>query len=159
MDEEKKSKKKKKKKHGKESILDTIDYQIDQQYKQIIGDIEEIQYEIYLADQKKSRREKKKAKKKYGLDSKDLSGFQINAKSIAARIDAANKLTDETFVERILTMMQEIQPIVVIVARLICALICAILSITAVKASITKQGLDNLNNIYSTCLRIGQVQP
>lgn len=160
MDECKK-KKKKKKKHDKDnpSVLSTIDYQIDQQYQEIIGDIEELQYQIYLADQKKSRREKKKLKKKYGLDSKDLSGFQMNAKSVAARIEAANKLTDDTFVERIFSTIQEMQPVVILIARLVCALICAILSISAVKAGISSNGLNKLNTVYNTCLKIGQVQP
>ena len=51
------AKKKKKKKH--ESVLDTLDYEIEQQYADIIRDIEEIQYEVYLADKKQKKKRMK----------------------------------------------------------------------------------------------------
>lgn len=147
------AKKKKKKKH--ESVLDTLDYEIEQQYADIIRDIEEIQYEVYLADKKQKKKNKKKAKKKYGRSD---AGFLIESGDVKSRINAVYKLTDETFSERLLSTLNDIKPIVVIIARLTCALICAILSIDAVKANLTMSSLDMINKIYTTCLSIGKSQ-
>ena len=65
--------------------LGDFDITLNKQYKEIVDDIEIMQYKIYQADKKKQKKQKKKMKKKGKVKF-------YEPKSKKARIKAANKL-------------------------------------------------------------------
>lgn len=147
----------KKKKHKKKqkSILDSIDYEISSEYESLIRDVEEIQYQVYLADQKKKRRNKRKARQKYGTME---ASFLIDEVDVRSRIDAVYKLTNDSMMERIFKFVKQITPVVIIGSRLIATFIVALLNVDAVKANLTRGMFDKLQAIYNVCLGIGRDQ-
>ena len=144
MSKEKKKKKKSTEKKG--GLMYTVDDNLNRQYQDIIADIEDIQYEIYLEDQKANKKMRKKIKKGKG-------GFYNNA-SLEVRKKAVKKIKKQGILEFFLDIIEDLKPIVVIIARLIGALICSILSLDIVKAHIGNKTLDKMNKVYRTCMSI-----
>lgn len=149
-------KKKKKKKHKKEnkklreykknfpSAMDQFDMTIDKQYKEIITDIEDMQYELWKADKKKAKKDRKKIKK-------GKIAF-YSGKSKKARTKAANRLVGSKWFDTIKSVIEEIKPIAVIIMRLLAALITAILSIDQVKKYIKPDTLEKIDGVYRLCV-------
>ena len=144
----------KKKNKKRKSVIDTIDYDLSDSYKSLIEEIEKMQYQVYLADQKKKRKAKRKSKKEFGTKE---GGFLINSGDVRSRVNAVYQLTDEDFSKKILNTINDIKPIAVIIARLVCALIVAILSVDAVKANLTEKSLQTIDTIYKACINVGSV--
>ena len=133
----------------KELGINVFDSKLDKQYAEIISDIEDMQYEIYKADKKKKKKKKKKMQK--GL----LPFYEESlTKSKKARIKAAHQLTSDDFFKLVKNLLNDLKPIVVIIARLVAMLITAILSMDVVKANIGKQTLKKMDSLYKICLQV-----
>jgi len=154
-DDQKKKKKKKHKKEAKKlkeyrkdfpSAIDQFDMAIEKQYKEIITDIENMQYELWKADKKKAKKDKKKIKK-------GKIAF-YSGKSKKARTKAANKLVRCGWFDVVRNIIEEIKPIAVIIMRLLAALITAILSVDQVKKYIKPDILDKINGVYRLCVSV-----
>ena len=128
------------------SILDGIDMKLSRQHEAIIRDIEEIQYEIQRADKKKAKKAKKKLKN-------GKIGF-YEVRSSKARIHAAKRLTSSDVVSVIKNILMDIKPIMVLLARLVAAIICSILSMDIVKRNIGKTTLGALESLYNLCMGV-----
>lgn len=129
--------------------VNVFDTKLDQQYAEIISDIEDLQYEIYKADKKKKKKKKKQLKA--GL----LPFYEGSCtKSKKARIKAAKKLTSEDFFVLIRNLLTDLKPVVIILARLIAMLITAILSLDIVKERIGKESLKKMDSLYKLCLQV-----
>lgn len=131
---------------SKGGLLNNVDESMNQQYQDIIADIEDIQYEIYLEDKKANKKMRKKIKKGKG-------GF-YNSASVSVREKAVKKLKKKGILDFILDIIEDIKPIVIIIARLIGALICSILSLDVVKEHIGAKTLRKMQKIYKTCVSI-----
>ena len=145
------AKNKKKKKYQstdkkKGGLLIGVDESISSQYHDIIADIEDMQYEIYLEDKKANKKMRKKMKKGKG-------GF-YNSASVSVREKAVKKLKKRGILDFVLDIIEDIKPIVIIIARLIGALICSILSLDIVKEHIGGKTLNKMQKIYKTCMSI-----
>lgn len=141
----KKNKKHKSTNH-KGGMLLSVDESMNQQYQNIIADIEDIQYEIYLEDKKANKKMRKKVKKGKG-------GF-YNSASVSVREKAVKKLKKKGILDFVLDIIEDIKPIVIVIARLIGALICSILSLDIVKEHIGAKTLHKMQKIYKTCMSI-----
>lgn len=144
----KKNKKTKKEKAFQEfnldvGSMDTFHSRLDKQYQEIVGDIEDIQYKIYLADKKKQKKQKKKMKKG------KISFYEPKSKK--ARIWAVEELTGEKMFNTIKTLLLDLKPIVVIIAKMIMALLVSILSLDVVKSNISSSALTKIDTIYNMC--------
>lgn len=121
---------------------------LNKQYQEIIGDIEDIQYKIYLADKKKQKKQKKKMKKGH------ISFYEPKSKK--ARVKAANKLTSGEFFHTLKeifsgTFLEDLKPIIKTLAKLIMVLITSILSLDLVKTKISTKALNRIDTIMGLC--------
>jgi phage-related tail protein len=143
------SKKKGKKKHQKKvSLLKEIDGQLDASYEDLMKEIEEMQYQIYLADEKARKQAKKKKKKDKGYE------FNYTELQKQARREVVSKMEGNNFLDRVMKFIEDITPIVISISRLVAALIVCILSIDTVKASIKPDTLKKMNNVYTKAMSI-----
>lgn len=143
------SKKKGKKKHQKKvSLLKEIDGQLDASYEDLMKEIEEMQYQIYLADEKARKQAKKKKKKDKGYE------FNYTELQKQARREVVSKMEGNNFLDRVMKFIEDITPIVISISRLVAALIVCILSIDTVKASIKPDTLKKMNTVYTKAMSI-----
>ena len=121
---------------------------LNKQYQEIIGDIEDIQYKIYLADKKKQKKQKKKMKKGH------ISFYEPKSKK--ARVKAANQLASGELFHTLKeifsgTFLEDLKPIIKTLAKLIMVLITSILSLDLVKTKISTKALNRIDTIMSLC--------
>lgn len=142
----------KKNKHKDLSSMDQVTMEkfntnLDKQYHEIVGDIEDIQYKIYLADKKKLRKQKKKMKKKGTI------GF-YEPKSKKVRIWASSELTSDKLFDTIKRILIDLRPIVVIISKLVMTLIVSILSLDIIKERIPQKALQRMDTLYKLCASV-----
>lgn len=135
-----------KRKSKEPSILNSIDGNLSEQYKEIIGDIEEIQYQIQKADRRKAKKAKRKMKK-------GKIGF-YETRSSKARIHAARRITSDQIIGTVISIFQDLKPLAILLARLVAAIICAILSLDIVKRNISSSVLQKMKMLYDACMGI-----
>lgn len=128
------------------SILDGIDVALNKQFEEIVRDIEEVQYQIEKADRKKAKKAKKKMKKG------KVTFYDPYSKK--ARIKAAEHITSEEVFGSIMSFLRDTKPIIILLARLVAAIILAILSLDVVKKHISKQTLDRMREMFGACVGI-----
>ena len=126
--------------------IDSFHSKLDKQYQEIVGDIEDIQYKIYLADKKKQKKQKKKMKKG------NISFYEPKSKK--ARLWAVEELTGEKMFNTIKTLLMDLKPIVVIIAKMVMALIVSIMSLDIIKEKISTSTLSKIDSIYNMCKAI-----
>jgi hypothetical protein len=71
-----------------------------------------------------------------------------------ARTQIISDMEGNNFLARIQNALNDIAPIVVVIARLVASLICALLSLTSVKVNIKPEVLAKLNNVYTKAMSI-----
>lgn len=128
------------------SVLDGIDTSLNKQFEEIVRDIEEVQYQIEKADRKKAKKAKKKMKKG------KITFYDPRSKK--ARIRAANHITSEEVFGSIMNFLKDTKPIIVLLARLVAAIILAILSLDVVKRHIGTQALDKMREMFYACIGV-----
>lgn len=126
------------------SVLDGIDMSLNKQFEEIVRDIEETQFQIEKADKKKAKKAKKKMKKG--------KVCFYDPKSKKARIKAVNHITSEEVFGSIMSFLRDTKPIILILARLVGALILAILSLDVVKKHISAEALNRMREMYLACV-------
>lgn len=131
-----KNKKKKKKETG---ILYNVDMSLNSQYEGIKDEIEFLQEELKRADKKGKKKAKKKMKK---------GGFYPYHYELEAREKVIRKMEKSDLLSRTESCLNDLKPICTIIARLIAALILAILSIDAIKTMIRPDTLAKMGKIY-----------
>lgn len=136
-----------KKKKKSISILNEVDKKLDHTYDNIIEEIEEMQLQLYLADQEARKKAKKKIKK-------DPNYFSTSTERIEARKKVLTKIEGNNLLTKIENLFKDIIPIVVIISRLVASLILAILSIDKVKLFIKPDTLNKMTSVYKTAISI-----
>lgn len=137
------SKKKKKKKEV--SILKEVDTVLTDTYADISKEIQELQLEIYKAEEKAKRKAKKKLKK-------NPQFFDSDKIRLDARKEVLNKMQSSNLLERLDTMYSDIRPVIVVISRLVAAFIVLLLSFEPIKAYIGVDKLTLLNKIYKAAM-------
>ena len=142
------SKAKKKKENKKPiSIINEVDKTLNMTYDAIMSEIEELQLELYLAEEKARKKARKKIKK-------DPYYFDNSLERIEARKEVIQRIEGTNLLDRIENVFKDICPIVIIIARLIASLILAILSFEPIKTHIKPETLSKLQKIYQSSLNI-----
>jgi phage-related tail protein len=127
-------------------MMDVFDSKIDSQYQEIVGDIEDIQYQIYEADKKKMKKQKKKMKKG------KICFYEPKSKKV--RLWAVDKISSGDLFGKIKKVLSDLHPIVKIIARLVATLIVSILSLDSVKRAISTSALNKMDSLYKLCLAV-----
>jgi hypothetical protein len=143
----KKKKKKKNKKKSEFSMLKEIDFNLDETYESLKDEIERMQLKLYLEDQKALKKAKKKARK-------NPNGFSADLEKRRVRQEILNEMAGSNILDRVMKVLHEVSPIIVIIARLIASLILAILSIDAVKVHIKPEYLKKMYTVYDKAMLI-----
>ena len=140
--------KKKKKQKKSLSILEEVDKSLNGTYKSLMEEIEEMQLMMNVADQKARKQSKKMAKKKGG------KYYDYETLRKKARMEVIEQMEGSNFLERAYKILNDISPVIVIIARLIASLILAILSIDVIKFNIKPETLKSLNRVYLKTMEI-----
>lgn len=142
-----KNRKKKKSKKQNERIhaLQQYDDYMNQTYDDLLEEIQDMQLIIAMEDRKIQKKAKKAAKKgkKY---------YNINEEKRKVRQQVLGKMEETNWLQRIYNTLEEVAPLIVVIARLVAALILSILSIDGIKTRIDKPTLEILNKVYSKAM-------
>ena len=125
---------------------DSSSYSIDT-YDDLLEEIQDMQMIIASEDRKIAKRAKKAAKKGKGY-------YNVNLEKRKVRQHVIGKMEETNWLDRIIQILKDIAPIIVVIARLVASLILSVLSVDEVKVNISKETLSKLNNIYSKAMVI-----
>jgi hypothetical protein len=141
------SNKKHKNKHKKteNDLLYSVDYMLDNNYVDVMNEIEMYQAEIKRADKKA----KKKAMKKF-----NKKGFYPYEYQVHAREHVIQEMSDSSFMDRIINALNQMTPVVLILSRLVAALIVSILNLSIIRSKISKKTLRKLENVYNIAMSL-----
>ena len=136
-----------KKKHKKEEpILYRIDNSLDSKYESLLKEIEVMKADIVRADKKGKKQAKKKLKKQ-----NDFYQFSYEIKK---RKEVVEKMERKNLFDKSEEAIQGIRPICILIARLVAALIIAILSIDLIKKYISPKTLGRLTSLYNLAMQV-----
>ena len=138
---------KKKKKKNRIYILQAVDKTLNRTYDELMEELQEMQLKLNLADKKLRKKAKKKSKK-----GSDFFSYEEERKK--ARKEILDQMEGTNFLDRVNKILGDLAPIVKVIARLVAALILAILSMDVVKISINPEMLAKLNYIYKRAMAI-----
>ena len=141
------SKKKKKKNQKSISILNEVDKTMGKTYDNIIQEIEDMQLQLYIADQKARKKAKKKMRK-------DPNYCKNSEERMKARREVIETMEGKNFFDRIEKVLKDIAPIVVLISRLVASLILSILSLDVVKMNIKPETLGKMKNVYQLAVSV-----
>lgn len=150
------SKKKKKKKQQK--IGDVLPSQylsfnkkekksMDKDFRMALNDIEVMRMELFEADKKSNRKEKKKINKKQ-------SEFYTSMESIKCRQKMAKRWEKEGWLDKMLILLHKISPYIKIIAKGLCLLIISFLSLDIVKEKIDPSTIAKLTSLFNVASSI-----
>lgn len=132
------------------SILKEVDTSLDKTYADLQKEIEDMQIRLAIADKKA----KKKAKR-YIKHNKGIPKSEYNNLKLSIRKDIINEMENSSFMDRVEATIKDLVPIVVIICRLVASLICAILSLDAVKSVISPVTLNRMDSLYHKVMAVG----
>lgn len=139
--------KKKKKRKKSISILHEVDKTLNGTYDDLMEEIQEMQMQLNAAEMKARKKAKKKGKK-------NPAYYDYNQLRKEARENVVRQMEGDNFLERIFKTLEDIAPVIVVIARLVASLILAILSFTAVKVNIKPETLQKMNVVYKKAMAI-----
>lgn len=140
-------KKKKKKKHQSISILKEVDKTLNGTYDDIMEEIQDMQLQLFIADQKAQKKAKKKIKK-------DPNYFATSIERTEARKKVIKQIEGNSLLERLEKLFRDICPLIIVIGRLVASLILCILSFEPIKIHIKPETLEKLNSVYKTAISI-----
>lgn len=131
-------------------LLDQIDSTLNSSYDSLLEETQMIQMRLYMEDEKIRKKAKKMAKKK---NPKKYYNEQEERRKV--REEIVYHMEEGGFFDRVMIALKDIAPVIIVLARLVAGLICALLSMDVVKAHIGKGMLEKLNAVYSAAMAIG----
>ena len=146
--------KKKNKKNNKTRksimLLSEIDTSMNGTYESLIEEIQEMQLKINIADAKAMEKQRKK------MIRQDMGviPYYVSKDKVKAREKALKQMESTNFLGRIEDTFKNLVPCVILIARLVAALIIAILSVEPIKRLIKPAMLDRLNSVYKVAMAI-----
>ena len=136
-------KKNKKKKQKDNNILFEVDMSLNSQYAGIKDELEYLQMEWDRARKKVKKKARKKAKK---------GQFYPYEEELKVRKQLVKQMEDSNLFERTEVCLSDFKPICLIIARLVAALIVAILSIDAIKFALNPETMKKMSRVYELAM-------
>lgn len=130
------------------SILKEVDKSLNGTYDDLMKEIEDMQLRLNFADQKARKKAKKMSKRK-SKNPVDLENLRKEA-----RMEVIGKMESNNFLDRVMNILNDISPIIVVIGRLIASLILAILSLDCVKINIKPKTLETMKAVYNKAIAI-----
>ena len=147
-----KKKKNKKTQKTKKSImlLSEIDTSMNGTYDTLIEEIQEMQLRINIADAKAMEKQRKK------MIRQDMGviPYYVSKDRVKARERELKRMEETKFLDRIEDTFKNLVPCVILIARLVAALIIALLSVEPIKRIISPVMLNKLNSVYKLAMSI-----
>ena len=144
--------KKKKNKKTQKSImlLSEIDTSMNGTYNSLIEEIQEIQLKLNIADAKAMEKQRKK------MIRQDMGviPYYVSKDKVKAREKALKRMEQTNLLGRVEETLTKLGPCIILIARLIAALIIAILSVEPIKRIIKPETLNKLNSVYKVAMAI-----
>ena len=137
-----------KKKSKGTGILKEIDKNLDKTYDSLKEEIEAMQIKLAEADMLARKKIKKMEKKGKGNQTDYL---KIRAD---ARQSVVGKMESTNFFDRVMKVLQDIAPIITLIARLVASLILSILSLDVVKTHISPKTMTAMDTVYKKAMSI-----
>ena len=149
-------KKDKKNKSGKKTekksimLLSEIDTSMNGTYDSLIEEIQEMQLRINIADAKAIEKQRKK------MIRQEMGAipYFVSKDKVKAREKEIKRMEQTAFLERVEVTLQNLAPCVILIARLVAALIIALLSVESIKRMIKPETLNKLNTVYKVAMAI-----
>ena len=136
-------KKNKKKKQKDNNILFEVDMSLNSQYAGIKDELEYLQMEWDRARKKVKKKARKKAK---------TGQFYPYEEELKVRKQLVKQMEDSNLFERTEVCLSDFKPICLIIARLVAALIVAILSIDAIKFALKPETMKKMSRVYELAM-------
>lgn len=149
------SKKKKKNKKKKESLkfLKEIDGGLNGTHDEIMKEISEIQRNLYIADQKALKKQKKALKQKIRTDM-GVIPYYTSKERVRAREVAIKEMERTNLLGRIENLFKSLAPCIIILSRLVAALITSILSVESIVRVIKPETVKKMDKVYKLAMSI-----
>jgi len=146
----KKKNKKSKKTQKSIMLLSEIDTTMNGTYDSLIEEIQEFQLKLNIADAKAMEKQRKK------LIRQDMGviPYYVSKDKVKAREKVLKQMEATNFLGRIEETLHKLVPCVVLIARLVAALIIAILSVEPIKKVINPTTLNRLDTVYKVAMAI-----
>ena len=148
MSKKKQKRKEKEREEASIEILKEVDETLNTQHDDIMKEIEELQYRLYMEDQKAKRKVRRKLRK-------DPNYFSSSKERIEVRKKIVSEMESSDLLTRIQNMFQKFLPMIAIIGRLIATLINMILSITEVKVWLKPETLAKMDSVYRVAASLG----
>ena len=148
MGKKKEEKKRKEREEASLQILKEVDDQLNTSHDDIMREIEELQYRLYVEDQKAKKKVRRKLRKDPQYFSSSKERVEVR-KKIVAEMESTDLLT------RIQNMFQKFIPMISIIGKLVATLINMILSITEVKVWLKPETLAKMDKVYQVAMSLG----
>ena len=139
--------KKKKKNTNNIGLLYNIDKNLDKKYSDTLSEIEGYRWELLRADKKAKKIARKKVKE-------NPKFYDFEKVRCETRFKIVNEMEGSSFLQRILNLISDLTPVVVLISRLVASIILAILAIPQVKMRIKPGTLDMMQNVYKHCMAV-----
>lgn len=145
-----KKKKNQKKKQKSIMLLSDIDHSIAGKHDSLVEEIQEIQLRLNIADAKAMEKQRKK------MIRADMGviPYYVSKDKVKAREKILKDMERTNFFGRIEETFKNLVPCIVLIARLVAALIVAILSVEPIKQIISPALLKRMNSIYNVAMAI-----
>lgn len=146
----KKKNKKNKKTQKSINLLSEVDTSMNMTYESLIEEIQEMQLRINIADAKAMEKQRKK------LIRQDMGviPYYVSKDKVKAREKALKQMESTNFLGRVEDAFKNVIPCVILIARLVAALILAILSFEPIARIIKPETLNKLNSVYKVAMAI-----
>lgn len=119
----------------------------DKDFKRALTDIEIMRMELYEADKKANKKERKKINKKQ-------SEFYTSIESIKCRQKMAKRWEKEGWLDKMIRMLYTASPYIKLLAKGLCMLILSFLSLDIVREKIKVETLDKLTTLFDIAISI-----
>ena len=146
----KKKKKNKKKKYYQNLIADTQSddkKKLDKDFRKALTEIESYRIRLAEADKKASLKERRNINKR-------TEEFYTGMESTKARSKRAKEWEKTGFLDRTITMLEQVAPIIKTLAKLVMGLVITFLSIDAIKTKIKPETVDKLSKIFHLAMSV-----
>ena len=145
------SKKKKTKKKQKSILsLTEIDSSLNGSYESLIEEIQEFQLKLNIADAKAMEKQRKKMLRQ----DMGVIPYYVSKDKVKAREKLIKEMEKTNFLGRLEETFKNLVPCIVLIARLVAALIIAILSVEPIKKVIKPSTLNHLTKVYNVAMAI-----
>lgn len=135
-------KKKKKKQNADDEFLINIDRSLDRKYIDLIDEIQLMQADLKREERKARKKQTKKLKKGGKFYSTNEIDYRVRQKLIC-------QMEGTNFIERAINVLNELQPVCAIIAKMVMTLIIGILSIDSIKYTIKPETLSGMHRVYT----------